>query len=117
MKRTTERLRRAKKTRCTIKRLGVPRISVDKTGQHIYAQLIDVSGNVLAAASTITKDFKAQQQGKQTKTDAAAWVGAEIAKRTIALGIKKIAFDRSGFKYHGRIMKLADAARAGGLQF
>ena len=117
MKRTIERLRRAKKTRFTIKRLGIPRISVDKTNQHIYAQLIDATGKVLAATSTVTKDFKAQQKKAQTKTEAAAWVGANIAQKAIALGISKIAFDRSGFKYHGRIMKLADAARAGGLQF
>ena len=116
MKRTTERLRRAKKTRCTIKRLGMPRISVNKSNQHIYAQLIDANGKVLASSSTLTKDFKAQQS-KETKTEAAAWVGAQIAEKTIALGISKIAFDRSGFKYHGRVMKLADAARAGGLQF
>lgn len=117
MKRTIERLRRAKKTRSTIKRLAVPRISVDKTNQHIYAQLIDANGKVLAAASTVAKDFKDQQKAKQTKTDAAAWVGTQIAQKAIALGINKIAFDRSGFKYHGRVMKLADAARAGGLQF
>lgn len=116
MKRTIERLRRARKTRATIKRLGVPRISVNKTNQHIYAQLIDATGNVLAAASTVGKAFKADHE-KSSKQEAAAWVGTEIAKKTIALGISKIAFDRSGFKYHGRIMKLADAARAAGLEF
>lgn len=116
MKRTVERLRRAKKTRATIKRLGATRISVHKTNQHIYAQLLDVAGKVLAVASTLGKEYK-EQKSEHTKSDAAAWVGEEIAKKAISLGIKQVAFDRSGFIYHGRIMRLADAARAAGLEF
>lgn len=116
MKRTEERLRRAKKTRATIKRLRATRVSVHKTNQHIYAQLIDADGKVLAVASTLSKDFKAQKSAA-SKADAAVWVGDQIAKKAISLGVKEVAFDRSGFKYHGRIVRLADAARAAGLEF
>lgn len=116
MKKTATRLRRAKKTRATIKRLGVTRVSVHKSNQHMYAQLIDVTGKVLAEASTVSKDYKAAK-ADHNKSEAAVWVGEQIAKKAIALGIKEIAFDRSGFKYHGRVLRLADAARAAGLEF
>lgn len=111
------RLRRAKRTRAQIQRLEVPRLCVFKTPRHIYAQLIsDCGQKVLAAASTVEKDLK----GKLKYTGnvlAATAVGKLVAERALSAGVTSIAFDRSGFKYHGRIKALADAARASGLQF
>ena len=111
------RLRRAKSTRAHIRVLGVPRLSVLRTGQHIYAQLFTADGSkVLAAASTTQADIKdGLKNGKNA--DAATKVGRAIAEKAKAAGIEKIAFDRSGYRYHGRIKALADAAREGGLQF
>ncbi|MEJ1096816.1 MULTISPECIES: 50S ribosomal protein L18 [unclassified Pseudoxanthomonas] len=113
----TARLRRAKSTRAHIRELGVPRLSVLRTGQHVYAQLFSADGaTVIAAANTLQPDVKeGLKNGKNT--DAAAKVGRVIAERAKAAGIEKIAFDRSGYRYHGRIKALADAAREGGLQF
>lgn len=113
----TARLRRAKSTRAHIRVLGVPRLSVLRTGQHIYAQLFSADGSkVLAAASTTQADIKdGLKNGKNA--DAATKVGRAIAEKAKAAGIEKIAFDRSGYRYHGRIKALADAAREGGLQF
>lgn len=117
MEKKQSRLRRAKRTRAQIKRLEVPRLCVFKTPRHIYAQLIsDCGSKVLASASTVEKDLK----GKLKYTgnvSAAAEVGKLVAERALTAGLKSIAFDRSGFKYHGRIKALADAARAGGLEF
>jgi large subunit ribosomal protein L18 len=109
------RLRRAKTTRSRIRILGVPRLSVLRTGQHLYAQLFSADGaKVLASASTVQADVKAGlKSGKNT--EAAAKVGQMIAERAKAAGYEKIAFDRSGYRYHGRIKALADAAREGGL--
>ena len=111
------RLRRAKSTRSHIRVLGVPRLSVLRTGQHIYAQLFTADGSkVLAAASTTQADIKdGLKNGKNA--DAATKVGRAIAEKAKAAGIEKIAFDRSGYRYHGRIKALAEAAREGGLQF
>ena len=111
------RLRRAKSTRAHIRVLGVPRLSVLRTGQHVYAQLFSADGSkVIAAANTLQADVKeGLKNGKNS--DAAARVGQVIAERAKAAGIEKIAFDRSGYRYHGRIKALADAAREGGLQF
>ena len=111
------RLRRAKATRAHIRKLGVPRLSVLRTGQHLYAQLFTADGSkVIAAANTLQAEVKeGLKNGKNT--DAAARVGRIIAERARAAGIEKIAFDRSGYRYHGRIKALADAAREGGLQF
>ena len=111
------RLRRAKSTRAHIRELGVPRLSVLRTGQHIYAQLFTADGSkVIASANTLQADVKdGLKNGKNS--DAAARVGKVIAERAKAEGIEKIAFDRSGYRYHGRIKALADAAREGGLQF
>lgn len=118
MKRTSERLRRAKKIRSKLNRLGVVRITVHKSSKHIYAQLIDAAGKVLASASTLDKQFKAEQEAiKATKSEDAVWVGTQIGKKAVALGITQAAFDRSGFKYHGRVLRLADAARAAGVTF
>ncbi|WP_024870233.1 50S ribosomal protein L18 [Pseudoxanthomonas suwonensis] len=111
------RLRRAKSTRAHIRKLGVPRLSVLRTGQHLYAQLFTADGSkVIAAANTLQADVKdGLKNGKNV--DAAAKVGKIIAERAKAAGIEKVAFDRSGYRYHGRIKALADAAREGGLQF
>ena len=111
------RLRRAKTTRSRIRILGVPRLSVLRTGQHLYAQLFSSDGSkVLASASTVQADVMAGlKNGKNA--DAAAKVGQVIAERAKAAGYEKVAFDRSGYRYHGRIKALADAAREGGLKF
>src|SRR5690606_9249590 len=111
------RLRRAKSTRAHIRKLGVPRLSVLRTGQHLYAQLFTADGSkVIAAANTLQADVKeGLKNGKNI--EAAAKVGKIIAERAKAAGIEKVAFDRSGYRYHGRIKALADAAREGGLQF
>ena len=111
------RLRRAKSTRCHIRELGVPRLSVLRTGQHLYAQIFTADGSkVLASASTVQADVKdGLKNGKNAK--AATKVGRTIAEKAKAAGIEKVAFDRSGYRYHGRIKALADAAREGGLQF
>ena len=111
------RLRRAKSTRSHIRTLGVPRLSVLRTGQHLYAQLFTADGaKVLASASTVQADVMEGLKSRKN-TEAAAKVGKVIAERAKAAGIEKVAFDRSGYRYHGRIKALADAAREGGLQF
>ncbi|WP_240098948.1 50S ribosomal protein L18 [Thermomonas flagellata] len=117
MEKKIARLRRAKSTRARIRILGVPRLSVLRTGQHLYAQVFTADGaQVLAAASTVQADVKdGLKSGKNM--EAAAKVGRMIAERARAAGIEKVAFDRSGYRYHGRIKALADAAREGGLQF
>lgn len=111
------RLRRAKSTRSRIRILGVPRLSVLRTGQHLYAQLFSADGSkVLASASTLQADVMAGlKNGKNA--EAAAKVGQLIAERAKAAGYEKVAFDRSGYRYHGRVKALADAAREGGLKF
>ena len=113
----TARLRRAKSTRAHIRNLGVPRLTVLRTGQHLYAQLFTADGSkVLASASTVQADVMAGlKNGKNA--EAAAKVGQVIAEHAKAAGFEKVAFDRSGYRYHGRIKALADAAREGGLQF
>lgn len=109
------RLRRAKKGREHCRRLGVLRLSVHKTSQHIYAQVIDdAKGCTIASAATVEKVFKDE---KGSKTTLAIKIGKLLAERSVAIGITKVGFDRSGFKYHGRIKALADAAREGGLIF
>jgi len=117
MNKKSTRLRRAKKTRARISDLSVPRLSVFRTPRHIYAQVIDATGgNVIASASTVQKDLKATV-ANGGNVDAATAVGAAIAEKAIAAGITEVAFDRSGFKYHGRVKALADSAREKGLQF
>ncbi|MBS3958554.1 MAG: 50S ribosomal protein L18 [Xanthomonadaceae bacterium] len=112
MEKKTARLRRAKSTRLHIRTLGVPRLSVLRTGQHLYAQVFTADGSkVLAAASTLEAGLKSKN------LEAAAQVGKAIAEKAKAAGIESVAFDRSGYRYHGRIKALADAAREGGLQF
>ena len=111
------RLRRARKSRAHIRRLGKPRLTVFRSGRHIYAQVISAEdGHVLAAASTLQKDVKADLKGTSNKAAAAA-VGKAVAQRAVEAGIREVAFDRSGYQYHGRVKELADAAREGGLSF
>ena len=109
------RIRRARRTRAKIAELGVNRLCVYRTPRHIYAQVISPTGDVvLVSASTVEKDLRAGATGNK---DAASKVGALIAERAKQAGISKVAFDRSGYMYHGRIKALADAAREGGLEF
>jgi large subunit ribosomal protein L18 len=111
------RLRRAKSTRSHIRKLAVPRLSVHRSDQHIYAQVISADGTtVLAAASTVQKAIAGELKGTKNKAAAAA-VGKAIAEKAKAAGVESVAFDRSGYRYHGRIAALADAAREGGLKF
>ena len=117
MNKNIARLRRAKSTRAHIRVLGVPRLSVLRTGQHLYAQVFTADGSkVLASASTVQSDVKEGLKNGRN-ADAAAKVGRAIAEKAKAAGVEKVAFDRSGYRYHGRIKALADAAREGGLQF
>ena len=117
MDKNIARLRRAKSTRSHIRKLGVARLSVLRSGQHIYAQLFTADGSkVLASASTVQADVKEGLKGSKNM-EAAAKVGRTIAEKALAAGIEKVAFDRSGYRYHGRIKALAEAAREGGLQF
>ena len=117
MDKNISRLRRAKTTRSHIRELGVARLSVLRSGQHIYAQVFTADGSkVLASASTLQSDVKeGLKSGKNS--EAASRVGKLIAERALAAGVEKVAFDRSGYRYHGRIKALAEAAREGGLQF
>lgn len=117
MEKKTSRLRRAKRARMHIRNLGVARLTVHRSGQHIYAQVIAATGDkVIAAASTVQKDVKEGLKGTKNKAAAAA-VGRIVAERAIKAGVDSVAFDRSGFLYHGRIAALADAAREAGLKF
>jgi large subunit ribosomal protein L18 len=111
-----QRLRRAARSRAKIRELKALRLSVHRTAQHIYAQIFDAESKVVAAASTLQKDIAGSLKGTGNATAAAA-VGKAIAERAKAKGVTKVAFDRSGFKYHGRIKALADAARENGLEF
>jgi len=111
------RQRRARRTRAKIRELAVPRLTIHRTPRHMYAQVIDSTGaNVLASASTVAKGVRGDV--KYTgNIDAASAVGKVIAEQAAAAGVKRVAFDRSGFKYHGRVKALADAARENGLEF
>ncbi|MCG8378122.1 MAG: 50S ribosomal protein L18 [Proteobacteria bacterium] len=117
MSKKTDRLRRAQKARNRIKRLGVNRLCVHKTPRHVYAQVIAPNGSeVLVSASSIDKEIKSQIK-YSGNVEAASIVGKALAERAKKAGISKVAFDRSGFKYHGRIKALADAAREQGMEF
>ena len=109
------RLRRAKRTRAKITQLGAHRLSIHRTPRHIYAQII-LDGKTLVAASTVEKAVT-EGLGYTGNVEAAKKVGATIAERAKSAGITAVAFDRSGFQYHGRVQALADAARAAGLEF
>jgi large subunit ribosomal protein L18 len=117
MDKKTSRLRRAKRARAKISELGANRLVVHRTPRHIYAQLIAPTGSeVLASASTLDKAVREEVE-KTGNAAAAAAVGKAIAERAAEKGITNVAFDRSGFRYHGRVKALADAAREAGLQF
>ena len=116
MNKNKSRIRRATRTRAKIKSLAVPRLSVHKTPRHTYAQLISADNVVLAAASTLNADIKSDVKNG-ANVEAAIAVGKAIAEKSISAGVKTVAFDRSGFKYHGRIKALANAAREQGLEF
>ena len=109
------RLRRARKARLKMRELETVRLSVYRSSQHIYAQVISADGaKVLASASTLDKELR---DGATGNVDAAKKVGQLVAERAKAAGVTQVAFDRSGFKYHGRVKALADAAREGGQEF
>jgi len=109
------RLRRARRARAKIRELGENRLSVHRTPRHIYAQVLAPEGDrVLASASTLDKGLR---DGATSNIGAAAEVGKLVAERAKEAGIEKVAFDRGGFKYHGRVKALADAARENGLEF
>lgn len=111
------RLRRARKTRAKIAELKVTRLSVHRTNTHIYAQIIAETGDkVLASASTVEADVRKKVKNGGN-IEAASVIGKLIAEKAIKAGITTVAFDRSGYKYHGRIKALADAARENGLSF
>ena len=109
------RLRRARRSRAKMREIGTARLCVNRTPRHIYAQIVTADGaTVLAAASTVEKDMLEIATGN---IEAAKKVGTLIASRAKEAGVSQVAFDRSGFKYHGRVAALADAAREGGLEF
>ncbi|WP_432696849.1 50S ribosomal protein L18 [Marinobacterium sp. YM272] len=109
------RIRRARRARANMREQGAVRLCVNRTPRHIYAQVIAADGSkVLASASTLEKDLR---EGATGNIEAAKKIGALIAERAKEAGVTEVAFDRSGFKYHGRVAALADAAREGGLEF
>jgi large subunit ribosomal protein L18 len=111
------RLRRAAKTRARIAERGAYRLTVHRSGQHIYAQVIaPVGGQVIAAASTVQKAVR-EGLKNTNNVEAAKAVGKAVAEKAKAAGVEQVAFDRSGYKFHGRVKALADAARESGLKF
>jgi large subunit ribosomal protein L18 len=115
-----QRQRRSRQTRIRIAQQGVARLTVNRTNLHIYAQLISDDGSkVLATASTVEADLRKELggSGKGATVSAAQQVGKRIAEKAKAAGVEKVAFDRAGFAYHGRVKALAEAAREAGLQF
>ena len=113
MDKKASRQRRARKTRAKIRELGKARLCINRTPRHIYAQIIDEAGDrVLVSASTLDRELR-----KDMKVTGNAEAGKAVAERAKAAGISAVAFDRSGFKYHGRVKALADAARESGLEF
>ena len=117
MDKKASRIRRVTRARRKIAELGATRLVVHRTPRHVYAQVIAANGSeVIAAASTVEKAIR--EQVKNTgNIDAAKAVGKAIAERSLEKGVDSVAFDRSGFQYHGRVKALADAAREAGLQF
>ena len=117
MDKKTSRLKRALRQRSKIKQLGVNRLTVHRTAQHIYAQVIAEDGSkTVASASTLETNIKTNIKATGN-VSAATEVGRAIAEKSIKAGVPEVAFDRSGFKYHGRVKALADAAREAGLKF
>ena len=118
MDKRSARLKRALRTRCKIRELRAPRLSVHRTSQHIYAQVISAdSSAVVVSASSLDKALRADMKSGTSNIAAAKVIGKAIAERAKKAGISKVAFDRSGFKYHGRVKALADSAREHGLEF
>ena len=120
MTKKEQRLRRARQTRIRIATQGVARLTVNRTNLHIYASVVSGDGaRVLATASTLEADVRGTLggSGKGGNKAAAEMIGKRIAEKATAAGVEKVAFDRSGFAYHGRVKALADAAREAGLQF
>ncbi len=119
MNKNESRLRRATQTRAKIAELKVTRLTVHRTNLHIYASVISAEGNkVLASASTLEKEVREQLAGKNgSNVDAATLVGKRVAEKAQKAGVTQVAFDRSGFRYHGRVKALAEAAREAGLKF
>ncbi len=118
MDKKTARIRRATKTRARIRRLRADRLCIHRTPRHTYAQIISADGGrVVAAASTLEKALRGELEGRTANIEAARVVGRTVAERAREKGIDTVAFDRSGFKYHGRVRALAEAAREAGLNF
>ncbi|WP_347987421.1 50S ribosomal protein L18 [Methylomonas sp. AM2-LC] len=117
MDKKSTRLKRALKLRSKIKKFDVNRLTIHRTSQHIYAQVLSTDGkSTLAAASTVQAEVKGALKNT-SNINAASEVGKAIAQKALAAGVTVVAFDRSGFKYHGRVKALADAAREAGLKF
>ena len=117
MDKKQRRQRRARRARARISRLGATRLCVHRTPRHIYAQIIAPEGNrVIASVSTLSPDQRKALKGTGNR-EAAKAVGRLIAERAREQGVERVAFDRSGFRFHGRVKALADAAREGGLSF
>jgi large subunit ribosomal protein L18 len=120
MDKKESRLRRGRQTRIKIAQLGVNRLAVHRTNLHIYANLISPDAKVLVSASTLEAEVRAELGGKSGaggNAAAAALVGKRVAEKALKAGITEVAFDRSGFRYHGRVKALAEAAREAGLKF
>ena len=116
-KKVLSRKRRSLKARAKIKELAVARLTVNRTGQHTYAQIIAANGGkVLVSASTLDKDIR-ETVKHGGNVESAKLIGKAVAEKATKAGIIHVAFDRSGFKYHGRVAALADAARENGLKF
>ncbi len=120
MDKKQSRLRRARQTRAKIAELKVNRLAVHRTNLHIYANIIGPDATILASASTVEAEVRQELAGKSGKggnTAAAALVGKRVAEKAMKAGITEVAFDRSGFRYHGRVKAVAEAAREAGLKF
>lgn len=118
MSKKVARLRRARRTRLKIAELKVHRLAVHRTNKHTYAQIFSPCGEkVLVSASTVEAEIRQQLAGKGSNVTAATLIGKRIAEKAKAAGIENVAFDRSGFQFHGRVKQLADAAREAGLAF
>ncbi len=119
MDKKISRIRRSLRTRSKIAELKVNRLSVHRTNLHIYANILAPDASVLVSASTLEKEVRTQlgKSGAGATTDAATLIGKRLAEKALQAGLKEVAFDRSGFRYHGRVKALAEAAREAGLQF
>lgn len=120
MNKRESRLRRGRQTRAKIAELKATRLSVHRTNMHIYANVIAPDARVLVSCSTLEAEIRQELAGKSGKggnVDAASLVGKKVAEKALKAGITEVAFDRSGFRYHGRVKALAEAAREAGLKF